>query len=184
MRYMDDSEEDYITALDVRTLEMDADMFATTQSIWYLLFLILKFDSQVKCEGMKPMDLFYWWSFAIRSHFLLCEDRFADTKKFTDRMKHLPSNARWGMIADTVIEIIDKMIDPNVFKLDEVKKKFIDGAIEAEKVFNELKYTHYSWIDELNKNKQYVHYRNQVNSNWEIVVKQLKKYNRCPLFGE
>lgn len=184
MRYADGIDAENVTSLDIRTLEMDADMFAATQSMYHLLFLYTEFDSQVKCEGIKkPMDLFFWWAFAIRSHFLLCEDKFADVNNFTNDMKHFPSNIRWDMIVNTVMEIVEKMINPDVVSRDEVKKRIFDGAIEAEKVFNELKYTKYSWFDEINENEQYDYYKKQVDLNWETLVKQLEKYSRCPLYG-
>lgn len=184
MYYTDNMNRENISALDIRTMEMDADMFAVTQSIWHLLFLYTDFDSQVQCEGIKPMDLFYWWAFAIRCHFLLCEDRFMDAQKYYEDMKHLPSNARWGMIADTATDIIENKINPTVLNTMEAIDRFFHGIMEAEKVFNELKYTSYSWYDELAENEQYEHYRNQVNENWNIVVEELKAYSRCPLFEE
>ncbi len=182
MYYTDNMRRQNISALDIRIMEMDAEMFAVTQSILHLLFLHRNFNSQVQCEGIKPMDLFYWWAFAIRSHFLLCGDRLADTNRYSEDMKHLPSNARWGMIVNTVVEIIENVINPTVLNTSEACGKFFRGAKEAEVVFNELKFTSYSFYDELYENGQYKHYYNQVNTNWKKIVKELKAYSRCPLF--
>lgn len=157
MYYTDNMRRQNISALDIRTMEMDADMFAVTQSILHLLFLHRNFNSQVQCEGIKPMDLFYWWAFAIRSHFLLCGDRLADTNRYSEDMKHLPSNARWGMIVNTAVEIIENVINPTVLNTSEACGKFFRGAKEAEVVFNELKFTSYSFYDELYENGQYKH---------------------------
>lgn len=184
MRYRDDDvtcDGKRNRALDNRTLEMDADMFATTQSIYHLLFLYSCFDEQVKCTGMKPMELFYWWAFAIRSHFLICEDRFMDTHKYSDEMFHLPSNARWGMIADTVVSLIHNNINSKVMDIKAIEIMFFYGAMSAEKIFNELKYSKYSWMDELKDNEKYFYYKAEVNTHWKELINSLRIYSRCPL---
>lgn len=168
-------------ALDIRTLEMDADAFAATQSIFYVLFLYENFESQVKIK-MEPNDVFYWWSFAVRSHFLMCEDLFMDNKYYK-KMTHLPSNARWTLIYYSALEVIDSC---NIIEQEKIRFKELitKGAIDAEVKFNCVKYTNYNWVSEIDNNIQYINYRNEVNINWEKLKNQLKEYARLPLFGE
>ena len=160
---------------------MDADAFAATQSIYHVLFLHENFESQVKIK-MEPYDVFYWWSFAVRSHFLMCEDRFMDNVYYK-RMTHLPSNARWTLIYTSTLEVIDSC---NI--LEQEKERFKElitkGAIDAEAKFNCIKYSKYNWVNEIDNNIQYINYRNEVNKNWEKLKIQLQEYARLPLFGE
>lgn len=93
------------TSLNIRTLEMDADAFAATQSIYHLIYLYKNFEHQVKID-MEPYDIFYWWSFALRSHFLICEDQFIDLYYYK-KMTHLPSTARWTLIYNSALNVID-----------------------------------------------------------------------------
>lgn len=169
------------SALDIRTLEMDADAFAATQSILHVLFLYKNFESQVEIK-MKPHDIFYWWSFAVRSHFLMCEDQFMDNNYYK-KMTHLPSNARWTLIYNSTLEVIGSC---NL--IDQEKKMFkaliTKGAIDAEGKFNSIKFSDYNWINEIAKNRQFSNYRDEVNINWEKLKGQLQKYARLPLFGE
>ena len=169
------------SALDIRTLEMDADAFAATQSIVHVLYLYKNFESQVKIR-MEPKDIFYWWSFAVRSHFLMCEDQFMDNAYYKT-MTHLPSSARWSLIYLSALEVIGScdMIEQ---EKKEFKELIIKGALNAEVKFNNIKFSMYSWIKEIDSNMQYVSYRDEINSNWVKIKTQLKKYSRLPLFGE
>lgn len=168
------------SALDIRTLEMDADAFAATQSIYHVLFLYKNYESQVKIR-MKPHDVFYWWSFAVRSHFLTCEDQFMDNNYYK-KMTHLPSNARWTLIYTSTLEVID-FCDIIEQEKKMFKELITKGAIDAEVKFNCIKYSNYDWVNEIDNNIQYINYRNEVNTNWEKLKIQLQEYARLPLFG-
>lgn len=81
MYYNDNNKpENETEALDIRTLEMDADAFAATQSMIHLSYLYDHSEKEIEVPYMEPQDIFYWWAFAIRSHFLICED----TRNFGD----------------------------------------------------------------------------------------------------
>lgn len=169
------------TALDIRTLEMDADAFAVTNSMHHVLFLYNNFEEQVRVRIEQP-EIYYWWAFAIRSHFLTCEDLFMDNCYYK-KMTHLPSNARWTLIYWAAIEIID------YYDITEQEKKMFKnmismGAIDAERKFNCIKGSNYNWFAEVENNSQYSKYRNEVNKNWENLRNQLQEYTRLPLFGE
>lgn len=181
--YYDDSFEKKIKekeALDIRTMEMDADAFAVTQSMRHLLYLYKNFETEVEIKAMKPQELFYWWSFSIRSHFLVCEDGCLD-KEYDKRMTHLPSNDRWILIFFSAIKMC------KYFKVSEEEKKIFEheitrGADEAEKVFNRLKYTNYNWKEEAKSNFQWVEYCDEINRNWDKLRIQLDEYSRLPLY--
>lgn len=167
-----------------RTLEMDADAFATTQSLFHLLFLYGDFDNQVMCQFLKPIELFYWWAFAVRSHFLVCEDTFADTLSYSDKMCHLPSNARWFMVYMIVMDFCETAMNPGYIDVEKAKELFIEGSKEAECVFNEIKYTNYRGAENILENMSFKHYYSEVNEYWEEIVSTLKLYSRAPLYGE
>lgn len=168
-------------ALNRRTMEMDADAFAVTRSFFHLIYLYQNFEEKVYCTFLEPMELFYLWSFAIRSHFLVCEDTFMDTNKFSTKMCHLPSSARWIMIANTFIDIA-KSLNPNELNVERVQEEFMKGAIDAEKVFNTIKYTKYSFIEQLNDNEEFRYYSEEVNRNWENIVDEVEQFSRVTLF--
>lgn len=165
-------------ALDIRTMEMDADAFAATQSIVHLIFLYLNFDREVKIN-MNPQDIFYWWSFAVRSHFLTCEDKFMDNTYYK-KMTHLPSNARWTLIYGSIMNVIDGY----KFKMESETFKILvtKGAIDAETKFNRIKHSYYNWEKEISNNVEYINYSNEVNENWKRLKAELQKYARLPLF--
>lgn len=170
-------------ALTRRTLEMDADAFAATHSFFHLIYLHQNFDKEVNCAFVEPMELFYLWSFALRSHFLVCEDYLLDKNKFTTKMCHLPSCARWRMIMDVVMEMAERL-EPNAFDSEQIQKLFVKGVLKAEKVFNDIKYTEYSFIDELNNNDEFAYYRDEVNRHWSEIVDKVELFSRVPLFKE
>ena len=169
-------------ALDIRTMEMDADAFATTQSMLHVLYLYFNFDSQVSIKMIETQDIFYWWAFAIRSHFLVCQDRFVDNKYYK-KMTHLPSNARWIMVYSTVLKLLDLYTITNHEK-ECFKKKITQGAVQAEIKFNRIKFSNYNLINEINDNTEFTNYSNEVNNHWEIIKLQLYEYARLPLFNE
>lgn len=178
--YADEVEEkiSHENALDRRTLEMDADMFATTQSLIHLMFLYDDFDNQVEIR-IEPEDLFYWWSFAIRSHFLTCQDRFSD-HQYSKARAHLPSVARWSMVCASAIEIID-MHDIFSRQKEKFIRLIIQGAQDAEIKFNNIKCAEYNWINEINNSSLFREYNDEVNLNWNKIRSRLQKYTRLPL---
>lgn len=178
----EDLQFDERDSLDVRTLEMDADAFASTQSINHLFFLYENFDKQVNIQISKE-SLFYWWAFAIRSHFLVCEDKFMDTAYYR-KMSHLPSVARWTLIYFSAIKILDLVCCKTLFDKGKIKSMLTQGAFDAERLFNQIKYSNYDWIKEIESSADYITYTDELNHNWNEIQKKLQKYARFPLFQE
>lgn len=182
MHYIGKKELNEKQALDIRTLEFDADAFAVTQSIMHIVSIYSDFEKQVDIKDMEPEDLFYWWGFAIRSHFLVCEDSYIK-KGYSKKMTHLPSVARWTQVCVIATELIDE------YNILEGKKKcfnqkIIDGSIEAERVFNDIKYTRYNWENQMISDEYYTEYKKEIDENWNNVKKILEKYARLPLWEE
>ena len=179
MYFEEENDEDEKIALDFRTLEMDADAFAVTQSIVHVVYLYENFESEVQIKSIEPIDLFYWWSFAIRSHFLVCEDKFND-HQYKKSMKHLPSLSRWNLNITIAYEIIENsMLDKDLKK--KIHERLISGAKNGECVYNEIKYTNYNWINEIQNNKMDKEYVDEVNANWKKIRDELDKYSRLML---
>ena len=57
----------------------------------------------------------------------------------------------------------------------------LEGRMSAEKIFNEFKYSKYSWMDELKDNEKYFYYKAEVNTHWKELINSLRIYSRCPL---
>lgn len=183
MYYIDKNmESNEKEALDIRTMEMDADAFAATQSMNHLLYLYDNFETEVDLANMSKQELFYWWAFAIRSHFLVCEDRFADSK-YNPKMKHLPSVARWTLVYNSIISLLD-YFNKSQQEIQSFKNNIYRGTIDAEIKFNNIKFTNYNWIKEIYSDKEYKKYIDEINDNWSKVKMQLEEYARLPLFQE
>lgn len=173
-------------ALDIRTLEMDADAFAATQSFLHLIFLYKNFDTEVKIKTMKPIDIFYWWSFAITSQFLVCEDEcwkegIYNPNYYAMTMQHLPCKERWLLVMSSVIDMSDSL-NASRKEIKRIQKKMSFGALDAECTFNKLKFTNSTWMTDTKTNKESEKYCNDVHDNWKSVRNQLKEYTRLPLY--
>ena len=168
-------------ALDFRTLEMDADAFAATQSILHVILLYMEVDEQVDVK-IDRESLFYWWAFAVHSHFLICEDRFMD-QEYNKEMTHLPSSARWCLVCNLTIDVID-LSDFLPEDKEKMKNLIMRGAIDAEIKFNSIKLTNYNWIDETINNFHFIEYTEEVNRNWDKLRDRLQKYARLTLYGK
>lgn len=163
--------------LDIRTLEMDADAFAATQSLLYLFYLYENYEREVD-SSIARNDLFYLWSFAIRSHFLMTEDLFAD-QMYYKKMTHFPSCARWAMIMTICFELIQKYV------MQDIREEFLvalaKGVKQAELTFNKIKYTNYNWEREITDNQDYINYKDEVDENWKKLKEKVSRYARFPL---
>ena len=177
------NESDCKNALCIRTLEMDADAFAVTRSFYHLLFLFMNFTSQVNCKFLKPIDLFLWWSFAIRSHFLLLEDKHKDTNKFSEEMVCFPSNIRWLMVHNVFGELVNTLDDTKIDR-EKVWTLMLIGAQEADNVFNAIKGTNYHIEKQFKVNEELKYYLDQANNKWKEIVDELQRYARCLLFKD
>lgn len=180
------STDNILSPLDFRTLEMDADAFAATDSIKNLIMLYWKFDENVNKDiNIKPSELFYWWSFAIRSNFLITQ-KILNEEKYKPSKKHLPSVARWMLILSSSLDLIDKQVDTINFKDGDDKQKIlqeiIDGYLYAEKCYNERFSTFFNCYEETKENKDFHTFVNETQQNWEIIREELDEFSRLILY--
>jgi len=175
-----------ISPLDYRTMEMDADAFAATDSFRNLIHLYECFEDRVDVGlNLRPMELFHWWSFAIRSHFLISQRILKDEEYRADRT-HLPSVARWSLIWGS----ISGLIENGIYKInyrdgdDEQKlvQSLVHGCLYAEARYNDQFKTHYHFVEEIAGNEEYLHYVNEVQENWKTLRQKLMPYARLPLY--
>jgi len=176
-----------ISALDWRTLEMDADAFAATDNFRNLVLLYNKFEEKVDSKlNIQPIDLFYWWAFAIRSNFLLMQNIFNDNYYKQD-MTHLPSVARWSLIIGSIDGIINKEVYLISYRdgdsKEKIMKTIIEGSRYAENYFNQDFFTEYNWIAEVIKDKDYKEYVTEIHMNWENIKSELRNFSRLPLYN-
>lgn len=179
---------EYISALDYRMLEYDADAFATTDNFKNLILLYSKFEEKVDNKlNIKPIDLFYWWGFAIRSNFLLMQQILKDDDCNSD-MKYFPSVLRWA----SILFIIEHITNPKIIKIklrdgdteDKILQKVLAGSNYAEQYYNKKNSMNRNWIAEIEGNSSYFEFLNEVNNNWSDMVKNLKPFSRLPLYNE
>ncbi|MED4785390.1 hypothetical protein P9654_12130 [Bacillus atrophaeus] len=177
-----------VSSLDFRTLEMDADAFAATDNFRNLILLYEKFEGMVDQDlNIKPIELFYWWSFAIRSNFIITQRILSDEEYRSDK-KHLPSVARWILILGSVVNIIDEGIYKINYRAGDNKEKLLEslttGFLLAENCYNERFYTNYNCLEETINSTDYGHYATATQRNWENLNlrSELKKFSRLLLY--
>lgn len=179
--------------LTIRTIEMDADAFAATQSMYHLLFI---YEDKVynEIDFVDKLDIFYWWAFAIYSHFIYFEDLLylngkCGAEKYSTSLKHLPPNARWILIyacCESFLEKNDKIRQEE--KKERIKekilKKLVDGMVEAEKVWNELKAIDYDKKFSIKDEQKDIFqiYVNEVMNHWDKIRNDLDKFARLNLY--
>ncbi len=173
-----------ISPLDFRTLEMDADAFATTDNFRNLILLYERFEEKVDRDlNIKPIDLFYWWSFAIRSNFLI-NQRILNDEEYNADKTHLPSVARWILILGSMLNLIDTY--KINYRVGDNKEKLLqsltNGFIYAEKCYNKCFYTNYNCIEETINSVDYRNYATATQKNWENLRDELDKFSRLPLY--
>lgn len=175
-----------ISSLDFITLEMDADAFAATDNFRNLLLIYGKFEDMVdKDLNIEPIELFYWWSFAIRSNFLITQNILNDEEYRPDK-KHLPSVARWALILGSIVGIIDEGLYQISYRSGDNKEKILkyiaNGFLFAEKQYNDRFYTNYNFLEETLNSTDFNNYVTATQKNWENLRIELSKYSRLPLY--
>ncbi|CAH1056679.1 hypothetical protein [Paenibacillus pseudetheri] len=175
-----------VSPLDFRTLEMDADAFAATDNIRNLLLIYDNFEEKVdKDLNIKPIELFYWWSFAIRSNFLITQRILNDEEYKLDK-KHLPSEARWVLILGSVTSFINENLNIINYRAGDNKENLLKALVAgfkfAENCYSERTYTKYNSLEETIKSTDYKHYASATLENWEKLRDKLTKFSRLPLY--
>lgn len=173
-----------VSALDFRTLEMDADAFATTDNFRNLLILYKKFNEKVDSDlNIEPKELFYWWSFAIRSNFLITE--YMETgKKYRPEAKHLPSVARWILILGSIEKNINysNINFRNGDTKSEIFKQILMGFQFAEKEYSKHASEVFDCLKETDGDADFVKYVTDIENNWENLRNELNRFSRVLLY--
>lgn len=96
-------------------------------------------------------------------------------------MTHLPSTARWTLIYSSAIGVLDN-VNKNKKEIENFKISIKNGTRDAELKFNKLNYSTYNWINEIQNNKEFIDYQDEVHRNWQNIKVQLERYTRLPLY--
>lgn len=171
-------------ALLIRTMEMDADAFAATQSIRYVFYLYDNFEKEVKCAELKKEELFYYWAVAVRLQFIYSEylTRSVGEPEYYKEMTHLPMNARWIQVVNIATEIVEREIN-NESLCNKIKDIIINGSYEADRVFNKL-YCRpdTNWIENITNTSEFSEYFDETLTYWrEELINILRPYARYTL---
>lgn len=174
-----------ITALDYRTMEMDADAFAVTDSYKELLILYNLFEEKVDPKlNIRPIDLFYWWAFAIRSQSLITQN--LENNDYFLEMVNLPSVVRWTKISGVFLKCLESGIWKIQYRVGDneevLLQEFVNGCKDAERIFNEINNTEYNWVDEIENGQLYDEFGIDVHDNWIELRGKLEKYSRLQLY--
>ena len=112
----------------------------------------------------------------------MCEDKFMDTT-YCRRMTHLPSAARWTMIFDSAVETLDAVCFESIINKEKVVGFMYQGALDAEDMFNRMKFSNYKLIEEIKSSINYNIYKEEIDKNWNEIRDRIQKYSRFPLFA-
>ena len=175
-------------ALDLRTLEMDADAFASTASFDHVSTMFTKrheFDYWFKYLD-DPVDIFLLWSFSVQSIFLLME--YSSRSTYEEITRYLPNSARAVLTFSSALETLDHYRISDILTWDDqlcdrFLQKMRCGIQLAEQVFNLLYNTDYHFLEETKDNPLYFKYTEEVSSHWNSNLrKKLEPFARAQLY--
>ena len=185
---MEKSNNVFQYCLDRRTLEMDADAAAATNSIDNILML---YEKEKKIlEDMQIFsieDLFELWGFSVACVFLKFE---LDIKSsYNSNSYYLPNDARYLLVIDaarqTLLSYNRNELMSYTVDVKKYDKAVTKSLLEAEKFFRlygeDLSFTKFL----KNNRKKFVSFSEEVNNNWDNNLRsRLERYSRTVLFSE
>jgi len=172
--------------LDRRTLEMDADAAAATNSIDNIIMLYCEHrNNDIFSLFTEPEDIFSIWGFAVSCIFF----KFEKEKKtiYKKDSCYLPNAARLMLILDSAHETAKSYVSHNVVSgllesKDKIDKALLYGIEQARYFFKKCYYVDYHWIENINKG-EYWAFSKEVLENWnENLFYKLTPYSRAPLY--
>ena len=174
--------------LDRRTLEMDADAAAATNSIDNILMI---YDQEKK--GLEDMqifsieDLLELWGFSVVCVFLIFESGCKTS--YDSKSYYLPNDARYILAIDAARQTLlsynrNKLMSYTV-DVNNYDNAVVKGLIEAEKLF-QLFSEDLTFSKSFMKNcDKFMFFSNEVNNNWDNNLRlRLEQYSRTVLFSE
>lgn len=191
MLRMANKANDDVNPLEYQAIEMDADAFASTQSIIDLIDMYeRKTFNSFAPNIYKYIDnyekMLNVWSYSIYSFFLLLEDEKTNIENLC-KYKYLPKIIRQIKNANILYKVL-KYQYPNILAnlgLDEsgIENLFIDNAIKAEADFAKVKQVKDRSDDVmLIKDKRLQKHIEVVDNEWEILRPKLEQYSRGILY--
>lgn len=175
--------------LDRRTLEMDADAFATTTGMDNVIMLYKNADkNQILFKSLKKqIEVFKLWAFGIHSLFLLFEGMGSTT--YDKEGWYLPNEARITLVMSSALSVLESYIKNKILICDdelkdEIIKEISSGINEAENYYNFRFGTNFNFANQAMSNPKYNHYANEVLNHWDkTLYKKLEKYSRTYLYN-
>ena len=184
------NENNGLTPLNRRTLEMDADAFAASQGIINIIEIFKqKKEFDFFMDIIKnPIILFELWAFAIHSLFLLFE-KFYGPVEYSVIGLYLPFEARETLNLSSANSALNYHCKKGYFEYGKYNSKDINkslniGIEKAEKYFNEFFKTKYNFYTSIQNNPDYTKFADEVLDNWYNIKKDLAKYSRTILYGD
>ena len=175
-------------ALDRRTMEMDADSFASTRGMDNAIVMYENSKNYSFYFDLleNPLQIFTLWSFTIHSIFLLFEKDYPT--RYNSYDFYLPNEAREMLNISCALCTLEEYINHSIFKCySDFKKKIIDnlfiGISEAEKYFNKRFSTNFNYLLQTQANNKFIVFSNEVLNHWDSkLYSQLTPYSRTILY--
>jgi len=184
------SEKDY--ALDRRALEMDADAYAVTSSIYTLdQLLTSKRDlSEPFLELLvSPLQIFELWGFAVHTIFMLFEREQGSLPEYEEKLLYLPTEARQTLNISAFIESFryNRQGGHLQYSDDEIETviNFVKSGIgKSELFFNANESTSYNFFESALDNSEFYKFTEELRTHWSDSLRsKLEEYSRAKLYN-
>lgn len=174
-------------ALDRRTMEMDADAFAATNSMTNLIGLFQNKESfNLIFDHMEnPYQIFELWSFVIHLIFMEFE-RYAESD-YSKYCYYLPNSARELLCHSSAINALEAQRNSGYFscsreEVELIENYMIKGIQRAENYFNSVYNTDFNFIVKI-LDPKFIDYVDEVQNHWNNKLRHnLQKFSRALLY--
>lgn len=178
-----------INALDMRTLEMDADAYAATSGIINTIGLYTDESEKANSllgQSVPKTEFFKMWAFSVYSLFMIFEG--ITQTPYSEDSIYLPNEARAILAFDSALQTMDMMRKHRKFNVSDadfksIEKKIGEGISEAQWHYNRIHGTNYNLIFSAVKNGEYKAYADRVLNHWNNNLKnRLEGHARMMLY--
>ena len=177
LKMFDNDETTIEAALCRRTLEFDADSFAATQGVLYIVNLMENPKLSINISFDNKFDIPFWFGFSLGTLFLLLKDKKIN-KQYSKKMLYFPEDIRLCLVFDSIRLTIENYV------LDTKILDRIAGGIKfSEAWFNYIKLSKYNIVDMIISDNKFKEYFEEVRVYWkEKLYNELKSFSRLDLY--
>lgn len=182
-----DQKSDNVTALDINTLEMDADAVAISCVADGMIDMYERYEEINFIKGIidNRNEIFKLFGFSLTTLFLILETEWRKSNNEWNEETGLPPITRLFVNLEAGSRYIKEYLHNN--NMDECAEEFIkliySGAIEAEREYNNIFNTNYNILSDCNNTyKEVLEYYISLGNKWEEIRLELNRFSRKQLY--